>query len=51
MPIPPSLFECAQRLQSLYNVQYARIAMDGDFLGEVMTVNGVGKIDESVGRF
>ena len=50
-PIPRSLFERAQRLQSLYNVLYARIAMDDNFLDEVMgAVNGVGKIDEFVGR-
>ncbi|KAI6140616.1 glutathione synthase [Pisolithus tinctorius] len=49
-PIPRSLFERAQQLQSSYNILYARVAMDDDFLDKVMgAVEGVGKADEFVG--
>ncbi|KIK13691.1 hypothetical protein PISMIDRAFT_688194 [Pisolithus microcarpus 441] len=49
-PIPRSLFEQAQRLQSSYNILYAQVAMDDDFLDNVMgAVVGVGKADEFVG--
>ncbi|KAF9499102.1 glutathione synthase [Pleurotus eryngii] len=50
-PIPRDLFQLAQRLQRIYNVLYARIAMDNDFLDQVMgAVEGVGKVDEFVGQ-
>ncbi|KAI5995188.1 glutathione synthase [Pisolithus albus] len=49
-PIPRSLFKLAQRLQSSYNILYAQVAMDDDFLDKVMgAVVGVGKADEFVG--
>ncbi|KAI6039646.1 hypothetical protein EDC04DRAFT_2683650 [Pisolithus marmoratus] len=49
-PIPRSLFEQAQELQSSYNILYAWVAMDDDFLDNVMgAVVGVGKADEFVG--
>jgi hypothetical protein len=50
-PFPRRLFRLAQRLQRIYNVLYARIAMDEDFLDEVMgAVQGVGKVDQFVGQ-
>lgn len=35
-PIPRSQFDLAKRLQRAYNVLYARVAMDEEFLDEVM---------------
>ncbi|KAG9308820.1 glutathione synthase [Chiua virens] len=48
-PIPRTLFQKAQRLQSLYNVLYARVATDDEFLDRVMGAElGVGQADEFV---
>ncbi|KAF8993507.1 hypothetical protein BDQ17DRAFT_1368246 [Cyathus striatus] len=45
------LFEQAKRIQRTYNVLYSRIAMDEDFLDEVMGAEtGVGKVDEFIGQ-
>ncbi|THU89094.1 glutathione synthase [Dendrothele bispora CBS 962.96] len=50
-PFPRGQFERAKRLQSIYNVLYARIAMDTEFLDEVMgQERGVGKVDDFVGK-
>ncbi|KAL0960551.1 hypothetical protein HGRIS_005589 [Hohenbuehelia grisea] len=50
-PIPRTLFEQAQKLQRIYNVLYARIAMDDEFLDEVMGAEkGVGQVDDFVGQ-
>ncbi|PCH40544.1 glutathione synthase [Wolfiporia cocos MD-104 SS10] len=50
-PIPRRLFELAKRLQRIYNVLYARVAMDADFLDQVMgEEQGVGKVDEFTGQ-
>ena len=41
----------AQRLQSTYNLLYARIATDVEFLDRVMGAEqGVGKVDDFVGQ-
>ncbi len=48
-PLPRKLFEKANRLQKIYNVLYSRIALDDEFLDEVMGVEkGVGKVDEFI---
>ncbi|KAK0467207.1 glutathione synthase [Desarmillaria tabescens] len=50
-PFPRRLFNFAQRIQSTYNVLYSRIAMDEDFLDEIMgTERGVGKVDTFTGQ-
>ncbi|KAI0072192.1 glutathione synthase [Panus rudis PR-1116 ss-1] len=50
-PIPRYLFTFARHLQSAYNVLYARIAMDVEFLDEVMgEEKGVGKADSFTGN-
>ncbi|KAG5654319.1 hypothetical protein H0H81_004738 [Sphagnurus paluster] len=50
-PFPRNLFEQAKRLQHIYNVLYARIAQDEEFLDRIMgTENGVGKVDEFIGQ-
>ncbi|KAH9831388.1 uncharacterized protein C8Q71DRAFT_301509 [Rhodofomes roseus] len=50
-PFPRRLFQHAQRLQRIYNVLYARVAMDEEFLDRVMgEVEGVGKVDEFTGQ-
>ena len=49
-PFPRHLFGNAQRLQKIYNVLYARITMDEEFLDEVMGEQGVGKVDEFTGQ-
>lgn len=50
-PFPRSLFHLAQRLQSTYNILYARIAMDDEFLDRVMGAEqGVGQVDDFVGQ-
>ncbi|KAJ7094015.1 hypothetical protein B0H15DRAFT_1020657 [Mycena belliarum] len=50
-PFPGRLFLLARRLQSMYNILYARIAMDVQFLDSVMgSIEGVGKVDEFVGQ-
>ncbi|OAX32041.1 glutathione synthase, partial [Rhizopogon vinicolor AM-OR11-026] len=49
-PFPRAQFEAARRLQSVYNVLYARVAMDTEFLDTVMGADaGVGKADEFTG--
>lgn len=47
-PVPRALFYKAQRLQSLYNSLYARIATDDDWLDQV--VGAVGQADAFVRR-
>lgn len=50
-PVPRSLFERAKKLQSVYNKLYAKVAMDDEFLDEVMGAEkGVGKSDDFVGK-
>ncbi|KAF8627449.1 hypothetical protein AX17_006263 [Amanita inopinata Kibby_2008] len=50
-PFPRKLFLQASRLQSIYNVLYARIAMDDDFLDEVMGAErGIGRVDGFIGQ-
>lgn len=50
-PFPKRLFERARALQPIYDVLYARIAMDEEFLDKVMgTETGVGKVDDFVGN-
>ena len=50
-PFPRRLFETGQRIQRTYNVLYARIAMDEEFLDRVMgTETGVGKVDDFIGQ-
>lgn len=49
-PFPRAQFEAARRLQSVYNLLYARVAMDTQFLDTVMGAEaGVGKADEFTG--
>ena len=47
-PIPRNLFTQAQRLQSIYNVLYSRIATNEEFLDTVM--GEVGKVDDFTGQ-
>lgn len=50
-PVPRKLFEQGQRIQRTYNVLYSRIAMDEQFLDDVMgTETGVGKVDDFIGQ-
>ncbi|KAF8230028.1 glutathione synthase [Tricholoma matsutake] len=50
-PIPRNLFQLAKRLQRTYNILYARIAMDEEFLDRVMGADqGVGKVDDFIGQ-
>ncbi|KAJ7507267.1 hypothetical protein B0H11DRAFT_1970962 [Mycena galericulata] len=50
-PFPRRLFSLARRLQSTYNILYARIATDVEFLDKVMgSIEGVGKVDDFVGQ-
>ncbi|KAJ7031646.1 hypothetical protein C8F04DRAFT_1110148 [Mycena alexandri] len=50
-PFPRRLFSLARRLQSTYNILYARIATDVNFLDKVMgAIEGVGKVDDFVGQ-
>ena len=50
-PIPRTLFAAARRLQSTYNVLYARVACDSAFLDRVMGAEaGVGRADEFTGE-
>jgi hypothetical protein len=50
-PIPRQLFHLAKRLQRTYNILYARIAMDEEFLDRVMGGDqGVGRVDEFIGQ-
>ncbi|KAF8635932.1 hypothetical protein AX15_000103 [Amanita polypyramis BW_CC] len=47
-PFPRKLFLEAKRLQKTYNILYARIAMDVDFLDNLMGT--VANVDEFIGR-
>ena len=50
-PFPRKLFELALRLQNTFNVLYARIAMDDEFLDQIMGAEtGVGKVDDFIGH-
>ncbi|KAK7019880.1 glutathione synthetase [Favolaschia claudopus] len=50
-PFPRRLFSLARRLQNTYNLLYARIATDVEFLDNVMgAIDGVGKVDDFVGQ-
>lgn len=50
-PFPRDLVEDVQRLQGVYNVLYARIALDREFLDEVMGAEtGAGRVDEFTGQ-
>jgi len=50
-PIPRRLFQLAKKLQRTYNILYARIAMDEEFLDRVMGADqGVGKVDYFIGQ-
>lgn len=50
-PFPRRLFDFSQRIQSIYNVLYSRIAMDEDFLDQIMgTEHGVGRVDTFTGQ-
>ncbi|TFK74734.1 glutathione synthase [Pluteus cervinus] len=50
-PIPRRLFSLAQQLQNFYNILYARIALDVEFLDKVMGAEeGVGRVDEFTGK-
>ncbi|KAJ7757021.1 hypothetical protein B0H16DRAFT_1537730 [Mycena metata] len=50
-PFPRRLFALARRLQSTYNILYARIATNVEFLDKVMgSIEGVGKVDDFVGQ-
>lgn len=50
-PLPRKLFEQATRLQRIYNVLYSRVALDDEFLDQVMGVEtGVGKVDDFIGQ-
>ncbi|KAG1836543.1 glutathione synthase [Suillus subalutaceus] len=49
-PFPRAQFQAARGLQSVYNVLYARVAMDTQFLDTVMGAEeGVGKADQFTG--
>ncbi|KAG1884076.1 glutathione synthase [Suillus subluteus] len=49
-PFPRAEFQAARGLQSVYNVLYARVAMDTQFLDTVMGAEeGVGKADQFTG--
>src|SRR3954470_5269117 len=50
-PIPRHLFELSLRLQRAYNILYARIALDTEFLDRVMGAEtGAGAVDEFTGE-
>ncbi|KAF9522572.1 hypothetical protein CPB83DRAFT_776905 [Crepidotus variabilis] len=50
-PFPRYLFDKARRLQNTYNILYARIAMDDEFLDKVMGAEeGLGKVDDFIGQ-
>ncbi|TFK40501.1 glutathione synthase [Crucibulum laeve] len=50
-PFPRKLFDLARRIQRTYDTLYARIAMDEDFLDEIMGAEtGVGKVDDFIGQ-
>ena len=48
---PRQLFEKSKRIQRAYNILYARIAMNEQFLDHVMGAEeGLGKVDDFIGR-
>jgi glutathione synthase len=47
-PFPRKLFERAHWLQRMYDILYARVAMDTEFLDHVMGTEGVGAVDDFV---
>jgi len=48
---PRQLFEKSKRIQRTYNILYARIAMDEQFLDHVMGAEqGLGRVDDFIGR-
>ena len=50
-PVPRALFEHGRRIQRIYNTLYARIAMDDEFLDDIMVAEkGVGKVDDFIGQ-
>lgn len=50
-PFPRKLFELALKLQKTFNILYARVAMDDEFLDQIMgTETGVGKVDDFIGH-
>ena len=50
-PFPRRLFLEAKRLQGIYNILYAQIAMDDEFLDAVMSAeHGLAKVDEFIGQ-
>ncbi|EIN12167.1 glutathione synthase [Punctularia strigosozonata HHB-11173 SS5] len=50
-PFPRALFDHAHKIASIYNVLYARIAMDWAFLDDVMGAErGAGQVDAFVGE-
>jgi len=50
-PFPRDLFEQGRRIQRAYNLLYARIAMDEEFLDKIMGAEeGVGKVDDFIGQ-
>ncbi|KAI0315673.1 glutathione synthase [Amylostereum chailletii] len=49
-PIPRKLFAHAQALQRAYNLLYARVAMDVEFLDQVMGAGGVADVDDFTGE-
>lgn len=50
-PFPRELFDKARKIQKAYNILYARIALDEEFLDKVMGVEeGVGKVDDFIGQ-
>ena len=49
-PIPRQLFAQARDLQRIYNVLYARVATDVEFLDRVMGEDGVGQVDDFTGE-
>ncbi|KAF6755858.1 glutathione synthase [Ephemerocybe angulata] len=50
-PFSRESFEFAQEIQSLYNVLYSHIAMDTEFLDEIMGAEkGVGRVDDFIGE-
>lgn len=49
-PIPRQLFVQARQLQRIYNILYARVATDVEFLDRTMGEKGVGKVDEFTGQ-
>lgn len=50
-PFPRRLFEKAQRIQKAYNILYARVTVDENFLDNVMGAElGLGKVDDFIGE-